>query len=135
MYKSCWSTECPTREILGYFWKSGSSYSSTLCNDIFMERQQIPDYWGTNGKDKWMNLATKMYGNLGKVENKGLDFWHNGYISDHFLKCFDLGLLYIPNHRFPTLCLKDKCNVHLNKVLYCRPRINRVVTVDSIFRQ
>ena len=43
-------------------------------NDIFMERQQIPDYWGTNGKDKWMNLATKMYGNLGKVENKGLDF-------------------------------------------------------------
>ena len=42
--------------------------------DIFMERQQIPDYWGTNGKDKWMNLATKMYGNLGKVENKGLDF-------------------------------------------------------------
>ena len=43
-------------------------------SDIFMERQQISDYWGISGYDKWMNLKTKVYGNLGKVENKGLDF-------------------------------------------------------------
>ena len=56
--------------------------------DIFMERQQIPDYWGTNGKDKWMNLSTKMYGNLGKVENKGLDFSID-YVK-RFNKDFDM---------------------------------------------
>ena len=43
-------------------------------NDIFMQRQSVPDYLGTNGQDKWMNLVTNMYGNLGKVKNKGLDF-------------------------------------------------------------
>lgn len=43
-------------------------------NDIFMERQRVPDFLGTSANDKWINLKTKMYGNLGKVENKGLDF-------------------------------------------------------------
>lgn len=42
--------------------------------DIFMERQSIPDFIGTSPSDMWMNLSTKLYGNLGKVENKGLDF-------------------------------------------------------------
>lgn len=57
-------------------------------SDIFMERQQVPDYWGTNGYDKWMNLVTKMYGNLGKVENKGLDFSVD--YSKSFNKDFDM---------------------------------------------
>ena len=35
-----------------------------------------------------MNLATKMYGNLGKVENKGLDF------SIDYVKRFNNCLLY-----------------------------------------
>lgn len=43
-------------------------------HDIFMERQSIPDFVGTSPSDMWMNLSTKLYGNLGKVENKGLDF-------------------------------------------------------------
>lgn len=43
-------------------------------NDIFMERQSIPDFIGTSPSDPWMDLSTKLYGNLGKVENKGLDF-------------------------------------------------------------
>lgn len=43
-------------------------------NDIFMERQSIPGFIGTSPTDPWMNLSTKLYGNLGKVENKGLDF-------------------------------------------------------------
>ena len=43
-------------------------------HDIFMERQSIPDFIGTSPSDMWMNLSTKLYGNLGKVENKGLDF-------------------------------------------------------------
>lgn len=43
-------------------------------NDIFMERRNIPDFIGTSPSDPWMNLSTKLYGNLGKVENKGLDF-------------------------------------------------------------
>lgn len=42
--------------------------------DIFMERQSIPDFIGTSPSDPWMDLSTKLYGNLGKVENKGLDF-------------------------------------------------------------
>lgn len=43
-------------------------------SDIFMERRRVPDFIGTNANDKWINLKTKMYGNLGKVENKGMDF-------------------------------------------------------------
>lgn len=43
-------------------------------HDIFMERQSIPDFIGTSPSDMWMDLSTKLYGNLGKVENKGLDF-------------------------------------------------------------
>ncbi len=43
-------------------------------SDIFMERQSIPDFIGTSPSDSWMNLSTSLYGNLGKVENKGLDF-------------------------------------------------------------
>lgn len=43
-------------------------------SDIFMERQSIPQFIGTSPSDRWMNLATKLYGNLGKVENKGMDF-------------------------------------------------------------
>lgn len=42
-------------------------------DNIFMNRQSIPDFLGTNAKDKWMDLVTKIYGNLGKVENKGCD--------------------------------------------------------------
>lgn len=42
--------------------------------DIFMEHQSIPDFIGTSPSDPWMDLSTKLYGNLGKVENKGLDF-------------------------------------------------------------
>lgn len=42
--------------------------------DIFMERQSIPDFIGTSPSDPWMDLSTRLYGNLGKVENKGLDF-------------------------------------------------------------
>ena len=45
-------------------------------SDIFMERQSIPNFIGTSPTDPWfgVNLSTKLYGNLGKVENKGLDF-------------------------------------------------------------
>ena len=35
--------------------------------DIFMERQSIPDFIGTSPSDPWMDLSTKLYGNLGKV--------------------------------------------------------------------
>lgn len=42
--------------------------------DIFMERQSVPDFLGTNAKDKWLDLKTKIYGNLGRVENRGGDF-------------------------------------------------------------
>lgn len=43
-------------------------------SDIFLDRQSVPDFIGTNANDKWMNLVTKMYGNLGKVKNQGFDF-------------------------------------------------------------
>lgn len=43
-------------------------------SDIFMERQSIPQFIGTSPSDRWMKLDTKLYGNLGKVENKGMDF-------------------------------------------------------------
>lgn len=43
-------------------------------SDIFMDRRSIPAFLGTLAQDKWMDLRTKVYGNLGKVENKGLDF-------------------------------------------------------------
>ena len=45
-------------------------------SDIFMERQSIPGFIGTSPTDPWfgVNLLTKLYGNLGKVENKGFDF-------------------------------------------------------------
>lgn len=42
-------------------------------SDIFMQRQSIPQFIGTSPSDRWMNLSTSLYGNLGKVENKGLD--------------------------------------------------------------
>lgn len=43
-------------------------------SDIFMERQSIPSFLGISPNDISLNLSTKLYGNLGKVENKGLDF-------------------------------------------------------------
>ena len=43
-------------------------------SDIFMQRQSIPQFVGTSPSDVWMDLTTSLYGNLGKVENKGLDF-------------------------------------------------------------
>lgn len=42
-------------------------------SDIFMERQSIPAFIGTSPTDAYMDLKTRLYGNLGKVENKGLD--------------------------------------------------------------
>lgn len=42
-------------------------------SDIFMERQSIPQFIGTSPSDRYMDLKTKLYGNLGKVENKGMD--------------------------------------------------------------
>lgn len=41
--------------------------------DIFMSRQSVSDFLGTNAKDKWLNLVTDIYGNLGEVENRGCD--------------------------------------------------------------
>lgn len=43
-------------------------------SNIFLNRQSIPAFLGTSGKDKWIDLTTKLYGNLGKVQNKGFDF-------------------------------------------------------------
>lgn len=59
-------------------------------SDIFMERQRVPDFIGTNSKDKWINLKTKMYGNLGKVQNKGMDFSVD-YVKE-FNKDFSMSL-------------------------------------------
>lgn len=42
-------------------------------SDIFMERQSIPQFIGTSPSDRYMDLRTRLYGNLGKVENKGMD--------------------------------------------------------------
>lgn len=42
-------------------------------SDIFMTRQSIPQFIGTSPADKWLNLKTNVYGNLGKVENRGMD--------------------------------------------------------------
>lgn len=44
-------------------------------NNIFLERQSLPDFLGIRtNDDPYLNLVTKIFGNLGKVENKGLDF-------------------------------------------------------------
>lgn len=43
-------------------------------HDIFMKRNSIPDFLGVTGYNRWTDLKTTIYGNLGKVENKGLDF-------------------------------------------------------------
>lgn len=59
-------------------------------SDIFMERRRVPDFIGTNAQDKWINLKTKMYGNLGKVENKGMDFSVD-YVKE-FNKDFSMSL-------------------------------------------
>lgn len=87
-------------------------------NDIFMERQQIPDYWGTNGKDKWMNLATKMYGNLGKVENKGLDF------SIDYVKRF--------NNDF-DMSFKEHLRMPITKCLNMTSRISRNIPISHVW--
>lgn len=42
--------------------------------DIFLERKSVPEFVGISPKDKWMNMTTKTYGNLGKVKNTGFDF-------------------------------------------------------------
>lgn len=59
-------------------------------SDIFMERQRVPDFIGTNSNDKWINLKTQMYGNLGKVQNKGMDFSVD-YVKE-FNKDFSMSL-------------------------------------------
>lgn len=59
-------------------------------SDIFMERQRVPDFIGTNSNDKWIDLKTKMYGNLGKVQNKGMDFSVD-YVKE-FNKDFSMSL-------------------------------------------
>jgi len=41
--------------------------------NIFMERRSIPEFVGISPKDKWIDLTTKVYGNLGRVKNKGFD--------------------------------------------------------------
>ena len=43
-------------------------------SNIFMERQSIPGFLGTSPADKWIDLKTKIFGNLGKVQNQGFDF-------------------------------------------------------------
>ncbi len=42
--------------------------------DIFMTRQSVPDFLGTQPYDRWSNFTTTVYGNLGEVLNKGVDF-------------------------------------------------------------
>lgn len=59
-------------------------------SDIFMNRQRVPDFIGTNSNDKWINLKTNMYGNLGKVQNKGMDFSVD-YVKE-FNKDFSMSL-------------------------------------------
>lgn len=42
--------------------------------NIFMTRQAIADFLGTQPYDRWSNFTTSVYGNLGEVLNKGVDF-------------------------------------------------------------
>ena len=68
-------------------------------SDIFMERQSIPDFIGTSPSDPWMDLTTRLYGNLGKVENKGLDFAidYNHVFNKDFAMSFKGTFTYAAN--------------------------------------
>ena len=80
-------------------------------SDIFMQRQQIPDYWGTNGHDKWMDLSIDMYGNLGKVENKGLDFSID--YAKSFNKDFDMSFKGVFTYAHNTVLEYDEPDFQL----------------------
>lgn len=41
--------------------------------NILMARNTVPAFIGITAKDRWMNLTTQTYANLGVVENKGFD--------------------------------------------------------------
>lgn len=41
---------------------------------ILMKRSTVPGFIGLNASDRWVDLKTNIYGNLGIVENKGFDF-------------------------------------------------------------
>lgn len=59
--------------------------------NIFLDRQSIPDFLGTRtNDDSYLNLTTSIFGNLGKVENRGLDFSLD-YLKD-FNKDFSMSL-------------------------------------------
>lgn len=41
--------------------------------NIFLERQNTPDVLGFSPSSQWLNLKTVVYGNLGVVDNRGVD--------------------------------------------------------------
>ncbi|WP_140939322.1 TonB-dependent receptor [Sphingobacterium lumbrici] len=67
--------------------------------DIFMERRSIPEFVGISPKDKWIDLTTKVYGNLGKVKNKGFDLSldYAKQLSDSFSASFKGTFTYAKN--------------------------------------
>jgi len=67
--------------------------------DIFMERRSIPEFVGINPKDKWVDLTTKVFGNLGKVKNQGFDLSldYAKQISDDFSMSFKGTFTYAKN--------------------------------------
>lgn len=68
-------------------------------SNIFMERQSVPDFIGTSPTGLEMNLSTKLYGNLGKVENKGFDFAidYNHIFNSDFSMSFKGTFTYASN--------------------------------------
>lgn len=68
-------------------------------SDIFMQRRSIPDIFGLSPSDSWLNLSTSVYGNLGKVENKGLDFSidYNHRFNNDFAMSFKGTFTYATN--------------------------------------
>ncbi len=42
--------------------------------NIFMTRQSVPDFLGTQPYDRWNDFSTTVFGNLGEVRNTGVDF-------------------------------------------------------------
>lgn len=68
-------------------------------SDIFMTRQSVPQFIGTSPSDMYMKLETKIYGNLGKVENKGLDLSldFNHRFNKNFFMSFKGAFTYATN--------------------------------------
>lgn len=60
------------------FWNESLNISVDVFREnrtkIFMERQSVPDILGFSPYDRWMDLTTTTYGNLGAVKNWGVDF-------------------------------------------------------------